>query len=213
LVFWLTTRTGSVKRVPPPADAPVAPALSTWSCTRRSSSTPTPPSLRRLEATTQAFARPVPFPLMIRFPPALEPLEDLSPAAWVEQALKEWPRGRPSFVRDFVPPAFEAYESAAALERTEAFFWSFCDAYLELVKGRAYGEAGRSGQVSALRALRLALETQLLLFAPVLERFHAVRQLVQDGQPIAYQRRAFDCRSRGARSQAHGPDRARRQAR
>jgi len=64
--------------------------------------------------------------------------------------------------------AFEAYEPAAALERTEAFFWSFCDAYLELVKGRAYGEAGRSGQVSALRALRLALETQLLLFAPVL---------------------------------------------
>jgi transcriptional regulator with XRE-family HTH domain len=29
----------------------------------------------------------------------------------------------------------------------------------------------------------------LLLFAPVLERFHAVRQLVEDGQPIAYQRR------------------------
>jgi len=29
----------------------------------------------------------------------------------------------------------------------------------------------------------------LLLFAPVLERFQAVRQLVQDGQPIAYQRR------------------------
>jgi transcriptional regulator with XRE-family HTH domain len=28
-----------------------------------------------------------------------------------------------------------------------------------------------------------------LLFAPVLERFHAVRQLVEDGQPIAYQRR------------------------
>jgi transcriptional regulator with XRE-family HTH domain len=29
----------------------------------------------------------------------------------------------------------------------------------------------------------------VLLFAPVLERFHAVRQLVEDGQPIAYQRR------------------------
>ena len=29
----------------------------------------------------------------------------------------------------------------------------------------------------------------LLLFGPVLERFHAVRQLVEDGQPIAYQRR------------------------
>jgi valyl-tRNA synthetase len=64
--------------------------------------------------------------------------------------------------------AFEAYEPARALEATEAFFWTFCDDYLELVKGRAYGEAGAAGSASAVGALRLALRTLLLLFAPVL---------------------------------------------
>lgn len=63
--------------------------------------------------------------------------------------------------------AFEQYDHARALEITEAFFWTFCDDYLELVKERAYNQAD-SGQASAALALRIALETLLRLLAPVL---------------------------------------------
>ncbi len=63
--------------------------------------------------------------------------------------------------------AFDRFDYARALERTEAHFWSFCDDYLELVKNRAYSE-DQAGAASAQAALAVALETLLKLFAPFL---------------------------------------------
>ncbi len=63
---------------------------------------------------------------------------------------------------------FEQFDYARAIERTESFFWPFCDDYLELVKNRAYGTAGDPDRDSVLVTLRIALETLLKLFAPFL---------------------------------------------
>jgi valyl-tRNA synthetase len=89
---------------------------------------------------------------------------DRSITAAVDRAMV---RNLAALVTD-VTAAFEGYDYARVLQRTETFFWGFCDDYLELVKGRRYGEQGAAGAGSANAALTAALSVMLRLFAPFL---------------------------------------------
>jgi valyl-tRNA synthetase len=62
---------------------------------------------------------------------------------------------------------FEEYDYARALERSETFFWWYCDYYLELVKGRRY-DPDPQVSASVSLALRTSLSVFQRLFAPFL---------------------------------------------
>lgn len=71
-------------------------------------------------------------------------------------------------VVDDATNSFLNYRYQQALARIEAFFWRFCDEYLELVKNRAYNDGDGPGGASAKATLGIALSTLQRLLAPFL---------------------------------------------
>ena len=71
-------------------------------------------------------------------------------------------------VVDLATTSLASYDYTPAMEKSESFFWFFCDDYLELVKARRYGDHGEAAAGSANSAMLLALDTLLRVFAPFL---------------------------------------------
>ena len=94
-------------------------------------------------------------------------LADLPPEGELSHPLDRAVISRLAAVVRDATESFEAYDYARALERTETFFWWFCDYYLELVKGRRY-DHDPAVSASVSRALRLSLSTFQRLLAPFL---------------------------------------------
>jgi valyl-tRNA synthetase len=89
-----------------------------------------------------------------------------SPAGAVREPIDRGMLGRLATLVDRATAALESYDYAAALREIEAFFWWFCDDYIELVKRRRAGEDDRAA--SAVTAATTALDVLLRLLAPFL---------------------------------------------
>jgi valyl-tRNA synthetase len=73
-----------------------------------------------------------------------------------------------ALVREATERLEQDYDYAWVLQHTEAFFWDFCDNYLELVKSRRYGDFGEAAAGSANSAMLVALSVLQRLLAPYL---------------------------------------------
>jgi valyl-tRNA synthetase len=93
-----------------------------------------------------------------------EVADDVVPTEAIDVAMLH----RLAGVVDEATKAFEEFDYARVLERTEEFFWWFCDDYVELVKTRGYLSHTEDGAMSARAALRRALSTLQRLLAPLL---------------------------------------------
>jgi valyl-tRNA synthetase len=71
-------------------------------------------------------------------------------------------------VRESTERLEKDYDYAWVLQHTEAFFWDFCDNYLELVKSRRYGDFGAEGAGSANSTMLVVLSVLQRLLAPYL---------------------------------------------
>ena len=91
-----------------------------------------------------------------------ELIGDSKPTDLIDHAMLT----RLAAVVDEATTALEQFDYARALERTEAFFWWFCDDYVELVKTRAYSAGEESS--SARSSLQRALSVLQRLLAPML---------------------------------------------
>ena len=113
------------------------------------------------------------------------PVQDLA-AEIVTETFDRWILTRLARTVRTATEKFQAYDYADAMETVERFFWAdLCDNYLELVKGRAYGEIGTSaGRRSAQYTLWHCLETVLRLFAPILA--HMTEELYQAHFPARF---------------------------
>jgi valyl-tRNA synthetase len=71
-------------------------------------------------------------------------------------------------VREATERLDKDYDYAWVLQHAEAFFWDFCDNYLELVKSRRYGDFGEAAAGSANATMLVVLSVLQRLLAPYL---------------------------------------------